>query len=156
MFSSAENDYCSLVTVNAAEPCSDLDEVAEEHKVFVTALNNFRDALVRRDKRFGVMALFAVLEVQHDPTGWRPHWHISVRHQRVDRAEISAAFRERWPGARRVNVKQFDEKQDASGNAADIAGYALKFQQATGQRTRQLRYGYGCGADQLFDLCVRE
>lgn len=128
VFASAANEDCSFVTVNAAAPSSDLDEVAALHRKFATDLNNLRDALARRHSRFNRLAAYAVLEVEYDATGmWKAHWHLCLWHERVDRQEVAEAFRRQWQGDRRVNVKPFDVTEHATSNARAITGYALKF-----------------------------
>ena len=69
----ATNADCSLITINAAEPVGTLDEVGELHRLFRATLNNWRDAAARYDRRYDGMSLYAVLDVQHDGSLWRPH-----------------------------------------------------------------------------------
>jgi hypothetical protein len=129
IFSGATNADCSFITINAAEPVIGLDEVAAQHRKFSADLNNLRDALTRRDKRFNRIAGFVVLEVQYDAVNglWKPHWHVALWHERIDWQEVADVFRRQWQGDRRVNVKPFDEADDAASNAVAITGYALKF-----------------------------
>ena len=128
VFLCAASEDCSFITVNAAEPAPDLDEVAAQHRKFSVDLNNFRDALARRDGRFNRIAAFTVLEVQHDAVNgvWKPHWHLALWHERIDRQEVTLVFNKRWQGHRRTNVKPFDSTRDAVANAESIIGYALK------------------------------
>lgn len=123
----AANAHCSYVTVNAATPCDGLDEVAAAHTKMVDDLDNLRDSLSRRDRRFARISMFAILEVGYDGTRWRPHWHIPLAHPRLDRQEIAEVFRKRFPGARRVQVKPFHSEVSVVENVENCVGYAFKF-----------------------------
>jgi hypothetical protein len=129
VFLGAANEDCSFVTINAAAPALDLDEVAAQHTKFSADLNNLRDALARRDRRFNRIAVFVVLEVQYDvaSSSWEPHWHLALWHERIDRQAVALALKTRWQGYRRIHIKPFDVAKDAVGNAKDVTGYALKF-----------------------------
>jgi hypothetical protein len=63
VFADVANAHCSFVTVNAAMPCDDLDGVAAAHTKMVNDLDNLRDGLSRRDRRYARMSIFAILEV---------------------------------------------------------------------------------------------
>jgi hypothetical protein len=127
LFENATNADCSLITVNAAEPVGSLNEVAELHRLFRFSLNNWRDAAARDDRRYDRLALYAVLEVQHDGILWRPHWHIVAHHRGIDRQMIAERARDQWPGYRRVQVKAFNEAKAVEDNVTDCVGYGLKF-----------------------------
>ena len=127
LFENAASADCSLITVNAAEPVGTLDEVAELHRLFRITLNNWRDAATRDDRRYERMALYALLEVQHDGSLWRPHWHVVAHHRGIDRQMIAERARDQWPGDRRVQVKAFDKGMAVEANVMDCVGYALKF-----------------------------
>ena len=127
LFDHAANADCSLITINAAEPVGTLDEVAELHRLFRATLNNWRDTAARHDRRYDGMSLYAVLEVQHDGSLWRPHWHVVTHHREIDRQMIAERARDQWPGDRRVQVKPFHEGKAVEANVMDCVGYALKF-----------------------------
>lgn len=127
LFDHAANADCSLITINAAEPVGTLNEVAELHRLFRATLNNWRDAAARHDRRYDGTALYAVLEVQHDGSLWRPHWHVVAHHRGIDRQMIAERARDQWPGHRRVQVKPFSEEKAVEANVMDCVGYALKF-----------------------------
>jgi hypothetical protein len=71
--------------------------------------------------------LFAILEVGHDGIQWHPHWHVLLAHPGIDRQEIAAAFRQRFPGARRVQVQPFHSANPVRENVENCVGYAFKF-----------------------------
>ena len=127
IFASSTNAHCSLVTVNAHVSCDDLNEVAIAHTKFAVDLDNLRDGAATRDRRFGHMAFFAVLEVAHDGNQWRPHWHVLLSHPRIDRQEITAVFQRRFPGSRRVQVEPFHTENTVAVNVEKCVGYMLKF-----------------------------
>ncbi len=127
LFENAANANCSLITINAAEQVGTLDEVGELHRLFRATLNNWRDAAARYDRRYDGMSLYAVLEVQHDGSLWRPHWHVVAHHRGIDRQMIAERARDQLPGARRVQVRAFDVAQSVEVNVMDCVGYALKF-----------------------------
>lgn len=127
LFENATNADCSLITINAAEPVGSLDEVAELHRLFRATLNNWRDAAARDDRRYDRMVLYAVLEVQHDGSLWRPHWHVIAHHRGIDRQMIAERARGQWPDNRRVQVKAFDLAKTVETNVEDCVGYGLKF-----------------------------
>ena len=126
-FPDATNETCSLVTINWSEPCADLDEVAAAHRKFADETDNWRDGLARRDRRFGGVSMFVVLEVQHNGSMWLPHWHVVMHHPGIDREEIGDLARARWPGKRRVQAQRFDTTKSVGSNIADCVGYAFKF-----------------------------
>jgi hypothetical protein len=127
VFADVANAHCSFVTVNAAMPCDDLDGVAAAHTKMVNDLDNLRDGLSRRDRRYARMSIFAILEVGHDGIQWHPHWHLLLAHPRIDRQEVAAVFRQRFPGARRVQVQSFHSDNSVRENVANCVGYAFKF-----------------------------
>ena len=90
-------------------------------------LDNLRDGMSRSDRRYARMSIFAILEVEHDGVRWHPHWHILLAHPRIDRQEVAAVFRQRFPGARRVQVQPFHPKNPVSENVENCVGYASKF-----------------------------
>jgi hypothetical protein len=128
LFAASVNSDCSLVTINSAMPCADLGDVADVHRRFSVELRNFRGGLAKRDRRFARMSVFAILEVAHDGSQWRPHWHVLVAHPRVDRQEIADVFRKRFPGPRRVQVEPFKPENTVKENVENCVGYVLKFQ----------------------------
>ena len=127
VFAEANNADCSFVTVNAATPCDDLDEVGAMHTKMANDLDNVRDGLSRRDRRYARMSIFAILEVGHDGVQWHPHWHILLAHPRVDRQEVAAVLRKRFPGARRVQVQPFHSETPVRENVENCVAYAFKF-----------------------------
>jgi hypothetical protein len=48
-------------------------------------------------------------------------------HPRIDRQEVAAVFRHRFPGARRVQVQPFHSESPVRENVANCVGYAFKF-----------------------------
>lgn len=127
VFASSCKEDCSWLTVNATEPCVDLNQVFQQHQKFRVQIDNWRDSLARRDRRFTRMALLAMLEVQHRGGQWHPHWHIVVSHPRVDWQEIAEHARSRWPGARRVKVEPFKDGKELVDSIRDCVGYGFKF-----------------------------
>ena len=127
VFADAANAHCSFVTVNAAMPCDDLDGVAAAHTKMANDLDNLRDGLSRRDRRYACMSIFAILEVGHDGIQWHPHWHLLLAHPRIDRQEVAAVFRQRFLGDRRVQVQPFHSDNTERENVANCVGYAFKF-----------------------------
>ena len=82
---------------------------------------------MKRDRRFSRFSVFAIMEVAFDRGVWHPHWHVLISHPRVDRIEVAAALRKRFPGARRVQVQPFRPENTISENVENCVRYALKF-----------------------------
>ena len=59
---------------------------------------------------------------------WHPHWHILLAHPRIDRQEMTAVFRQRFPGARRVQVQPFHPETPGSENVENCVGYVFMFE----------------------------
>ncbi|GGC46962.1 hypothetical protein GCM10011504_26780 [Siccirubricoccus deserti] len=155
-FVDADNEDCSLVTVHLAR-VGDLNDIREVVAGARRAFRDLRDRQARQRHRWRSVEVAGVVEVDAMASGdvplllsdraamlpclpmvgaagpvvWLPHLHAAVHHPDVDRAELRAALEARWEGPHRVDVREFHSDKLAGENAADINGYASKFDACT-------------------------
>lgn len=140
LFAASDNAHCGFVTINAASPCADLDEVATAHAKMTRDVKNWRNAMARDNGRYDRLGLLAVLEVGHDQAGWHPHWHVVMSHPGLDRQAITAALRDQFPGSRRVQMSAFLEENSVAANVEACVGYAAKFQHSSWSTTTSAQF----------------
>jgi ribosomal protein S12 len=155
-FAGADNELCSHVTVHLAR-VGDLDGVRGMVQSARRACRDVRDRQARQDCRWRTVEMAGLVEVDAMVTAdvplllsdraemlpnlplvsttrstmWLPHLHAAVYHPGVGRAELQAALESRWDGPHRVDVKPFHDDKPAGENAADVFGYASKFDAST-------------------------
>lgn len=155
-FAEADNEVCSHVTVHLAR-VGDLDGVHGVVHSARRACRDLRDRRARQDFRWRSVEMVGLVEVDAMASDdvplllpnraemlpslplvstigsvmWLPHLHAAFHHPGVERAELQAVLEGRWDGPHRVDVKPFHDDKLASENAADVFGYASKFDAST-------------------------
>lgn len=176
-FADADNENCSHATIHLAR-VGDLTAMRGVATTARRAVRDIRDRHARQASWWRSVEIAGMIEVDAMDVAdiplllknraqllpqlplygtnswmWLPHAHLVIRHDAVTRAELCEALMAHWSEPHQVDVQAFHHDNLANTNAANVNGYACKFDMRTNVQGAEEPWPAGRRAEWLGWLC---